>query len=498
MKKQLLISCGILLCAAGLTRAQSTSFHDAFGDLVRPTKTQNDHRLPDAGLDPVRRWNQIALNATGLDHTPVGDDDHLRIFGEQFGPTRASRAMAIVHIAIYDALNTVVGGYQNYIPHPPVPRNTSVHAAVAQGAHDALVYLYPSQKDTFDQLLVDDLASIKDGGAKTRGITLGQEVAAAIIADRTNDGSEIPEPILGMGYNTSDQPGHWRQDPISKVPIALGAFWSQVRPFGLQSASQFRLPAPPDLTSSTYADTYDNVKKLGGDGVISPTVRKPDQTYVGVFWAYDGTPSLCAPPRLYNQVAVQVANTAGLDEVALARLLVEVNVSMADCGIAAWDSKYFWDRWRPITAIRESDPGTGPTGLGDGNAATKGNIYFKPLGGQASNLSGPNFTPPFPAYPSGHATFGGALCQVMRRFFGTDNFTFTFVSDEWNGVTTDNDGATRPLLPETFHSFSEAEDDNGQSRIYLGIHFSYEKTSGIMLGNQIADYDLDHLFLAAK
>jgi hypothetical protein len=169
-------------------------------------------------------------------------------------------------------------------------------------------------------------------------------------------------------------------------------------------------------------------------------------------------------------------------------------VAMADSGIAAWDSKYHYDLWRPITGIRESDPGTGPTGQGDGNPATIGDPTFHPLGAPASNLTGPNFTPPFPAYPSGHATFGGALFQTLRRFYGTDHIGFTFVSDEFNGVTRDNQGNVRPYMPRHFSRFSQAEEENGQSRIYLGIHWAFDKTEGIAEGRRVADYVYDHAF----
>jgi hypothetical protein len=167
---------------------------------------------------------------------------------------------------------------------------------------------------------------------------------------------------------------------------------------------------------------------------------------------------------------------------------------MADAGMAIWDSKYFYDFWRPIGGIRESDLGTGPTGLGDGNPSTTGDLTFTPMGAPASNLTGPNFTPPFPAYPSGHAGFGGALFQTLRRFFGTDNIAFTFVSDEFNGVTKDNAGAARPLMPRSFANFSQAEEENGQSRIYLGIHWSFDKTQGIAQGRNVANYVFDHAF----
>jgi hypothetical protein len=188
----------------------------------------------------------------------------------------------------------------------------------------------------------------------------------------------------------------------------------------------------------------------------------------------------------------------GTDALELARLLALVNVAMADAGIAVWESKFFYDFWRPIGGIRESDAGTGPTSLGDGNSATVGDPTWMPLGAPASNLNGPNFTPPFPAYPSGHAGFGGAVFQTLRRFYGTDHISFTFVSDEFNGITKDHNGNVRPLLPRSFKTLSQAEEENGQSRIYLGIHWSFDKTEGIAQGRQVADYVFDHAFVPVK
>jgi len=135
---------------------------------------------------------------------------------------------------------------------------------------------------------------------------------------------------------------------------------------------------------------------------------------------------------------------------------------------------------------------SGPTG--DGNPAIVGDPTFTPLGAPASNLTGPNFTPPFPAYPSGHAGFGGALFRILRKFYRTDRIAFTFVSDEFNGVTRDNKGDVRPLVPRSFSSLSEAEEENGQSRIYLGIHWAFDKTEGIAQGRQVADYVYDNAF----
>ncbi len=167
---------------------------------------------------------------------------------------------------------------------------------------------------------------------------------------------------------------------------------------------------------------------------------------------------------------------------------------MADAGVAIWESKYAYQFWRPVTGIREADEGTGPTGAGDGNPETVGDPTCTPLGAPASNLTGPNFTPPFPAYPSGHAGFGGALFQILRHFYGTDDIAFTFVSDEFNGVTQDNEGNVRPLVPRSFSSLSEAEEENSQSRIYLGIHWAFDKTEGIAQGRRVADYVFENVF----
>ena len=185
---------------------------------------------------------------------------------------------------------------------------------------------------------------------------------------------------------------------------------------------------------------------------------------------------------------MNIADQMGTDVVELTRLLALVNLAMSDAGIAIWESKYYYQVWRPITGIREADAGTGPSQLGDGNDATTGDANFSPLGAPASNLVGPNFTPPFPAYPSGHAGFGGAIFEILRRFYGTDDIPFTFVSDEYNGETLDNQGKIRPLLPRSFKSLSQAEEENGQSRIYLGIHWSFDKTAGIEQGRQVAAY----------
>src|SRR6266478_1880097 len=439
MKKPSVLLLTATFSLSALATTHDNGFESAFGPRFAPAQSIYLNQAPQKGLDSVHRWNQIAINATGLDHTPVAPGEN-RVFGEQLGPGRSSRAMAIVHIAIFDAVNALLGGYHSYTGVSAPQVATSMDAAVSQAAHDTLVALFPSQAVTFDSLLANDLAQIKNKNEKVNGIDLGRRAAAAILALQLNDGSQIPEPRVGINYFTSNLPGHWRQDPISLIPLALGAYWGECKTFVLESSQQFRVPPPPALTSAQYTAAYDEVKAIGGDGIVTPTLRTPEQTFIGTFWAYDGTPSLCAPPRLYNQITVHIADQTKLRPIELARLLALVNVSMADAAMSIWESKYHYDFWRPITGIRESDHGTGPTGAGDGNDATVGDPTFIPLGAPASNLNGPNFTPPFPAYPSGHAGFGGAVFETIRRFYGTDHIGFTFVSDEFNGVTKDHEG----------------------------------------------------------
>jgi hypothetical protein len=491
----------LVLCStlpiSGAATASGTGFpgghREALGPLFDAAPQSSVEANPRVPPSVLAHWNAVAVDASGLDHTPVAAGDP-RIFGEQLGPARASRAMAIVHIAMFEAANAVVPRFQSYVGLAPA-RGADMDAAMAQAAHDTLAALFPSQAATFDQRLVDELAAMHSHHASDLGVALGHRAAAAILALRANDGSAQAEPRLGVNYFPGLLPGEWRQDPISLVPIALGALWHEVTPFVLSSSNQFRAPPPPALDSVEYANAYIEAQAYGGDGVTTATIRSAEQTEIGTFWAYDGTPSLCAPPRLYNQITMHIAAQMHTDMVDLARLLALVNTAMADAGVAAWESKFYYGFWRPITAIRESDPGTGPTGLGDGNPLTQGDPTFTPLGAPASNLTGPNFTPPFPAYPSGHATFGGALFETLRRFYGTDQIAFTLVSDEFNGVTRDRNGNVRPLLPRSFASLSQAEEENGQSRIYLGIHWTFDKSEGIAQGRRVADYVFDHAFL---
>jgi hypothetical protein len=496
--------CGVAGTALAQTHA-GAGFHDLKQVWGRHYQSNNQsHRWPGwlsqqaSAAERLRHWNQIAIDASGIDHTPPPPGEN-RVWGEQLGPTRASRAIAIVQIAMFDSVNALAHRYRSYTG-VHGESGASMSAAIAQAAAETLTAMFPAQSASFKEYLADDLSQLSPSRQKQAGIELGHRAAAAILNMRDGDGSARPEPRVGIEFITSNEPGKWRQDPVSHHPLAFGAYWGEVKPFVMRSPAQFRPAPPPALTSPEYTAAYNNVKAIGGDGVVTPTVRTPEQTVIGSFWAYDGTPSLCAPPRLYNELTVHIADQLGTskDPVEFARLLALANVAMADVAISVWEAKYFYQFWRPITGIREADPGTGPTGRGDGNPATVCDPKFMPLGAPASNLTGPNFTPPFPSYPSGHGGFGGALFETLRRFYGTDHIPFSFVSDEFNGVTRNDNGSVRPVISRSFSSLSQAEEENGQSRIYLGIHWMFDKTAALSEGERVADYVFAHAFTPAQ
>jgi hypothetical protein len=475
-----------LSSGTGVSTAGQGGYADAQGKAL-----EGQGRSADA--ETTRRvlyWNDATVKAVQLDSVPPAPGETRRA-GEQPGPTYSSRAMAIVELAVFDAINAIAQRYPSYSGLPRAPSDTSADAAVAQAAHDTMAALWPSQKIRFDRWLAQDLASIPNGRAKWNGIALGRRAAAAILELRADDRSQNTDRTVGVDYFPSNEPGKWRPDPVSMSLAAVGVTWGEVRPFAIPSVDRFRVPPPPSLTSSDYTAAFYEVKRLGGDGRITPTQRTREQTYIGMFWSYDGSPLVGTPPCMYNQIIQHIAPARTRDPVEMARLFALANVAMADAGIAAWKDKWHWNVWRPVTGIREADEGAGPTGQGDLNPATRGDPNWTPLGAQASNTRNPDFTPPFPAYPSGHASFGGALFQILRRFYGTDRISFRFVSDEWNGVTRDNEGWVRPWIPRTFSTLSQAELENATSRIYLGVHWRFN-LEGVDQGNRIANYVFDH------
>jgi hypothetical protein len=438
-----------------------------------------------AAIDPILEWNAVMIEANAVDHS--------KAVPEQPGPVLTGRAFAIISAAMYDALNSIEKIGKPYLTVAPNADGASVDAAVAQAAHDTLTALYPSQSVASDVALLETLARVPDGPSKAQGIAVGQFVGAGIMKVRGTDGaSDMDNPP----YVMTDALGFHHPDPTNPNQGFYGAHAGNITPFGLSSVDPYLAPALDDasipgraafLQSDAYTAAYQEVVALGGNGTTTPTTRTAEQTQIGIFWGYDGRPGLGTPPRLYNQIVRVVAEQQNNTVEQNARLFALANIAMADGGICAWKRKYTDQFWRPIMGIRNAG--------GTGNPATAGDPNWTPLGGQASNpFPGEiNFTPFFPAYPSGHATFGAAMFKTLARFYGRDDISFTFISDEFNGLTRGEDGAVRPIVARTFDSFSQAMKENGQSRIYLGIHWGFDRDEGIKSGSNVADYVFDNI-----
>ncbi|WP_198135125.1 vanadium-dependent haloperoxidase [Rhodopseudomonas palustris] len=492
--------------------AKSCFAPDAFQRAIPALPIRYKRPLPCApqnAFDRFVMWNQIALDTTSMDHAPppLGTPDNPAL--HNYGPHRSSRVMAIVHIAMFDAINLamrfdskspdkpryVFATYLQGIPNPK--EDASVDMAITYSAGETLKALYPQQVDVIENLIAIDEGAVLSGKDRNApmyraGRELGITVAKAILRARRNDGSAHEEPQVGdPGFPLAEKSGQWRPDPVSNIAAALGGKWKDVQPFVIKNVPTFRPPPPPSTDSAEYARDFEEVRKLGGENTErSRSERSADQTLIGTFWAYDGTAFLCAPPRLYNQVIRQIVqqqikdgDTKDEDPKLLnyARLFALANIAMADAAIAAWDAKYHYRYWRPVVGIRAAAT--------DGNDATHADVYWKALGAPASNsVRGPNFTPPFPAYPSGHATFGGALFEVLRAFY-PDDTSFSFISDEYNGQNKPaGSDVPRPEVTRRFVNFRAAEDENARSRVYLGVHWQFDADAGIAQGNQVGSF----------
>ncbi|WNZ24570.1 phosphatase PAP2 family protein [Leptolyngbya sp. NK1-12] len=428
-------------------------------------------------MDAILYWNDVALEAVARDHT--GSPAPL----EQGGPTRTARALAIVHLAMYDAFNSITGSYTPYLPNLPMPTpGASVNAALGAAALTTLSQLYPSQYPRFLQAHQAFLAGLTDGAvAITEGREQGQQVAEALLTLRQTDGSSNSVP-----YVSSPDPGRHRPDPLNPAQGYLTPHWGQVKPFGITSAEDFVADPFPPLDSARYAQDFNDVKEKGA---LTGGTRTPEETTIGLFWAYDGAQKLGTPPRLYNQIVRVIAEQQLNTLEQSARLFALVNMAMADAGIQCWYSKYFYNIWRPVVGVREADAYWGPSGVGDGNLETAGDPYWLPLGAPRTNQVGAkNFTPNFPAYPSGHATFGAASLDMVRLFYNNDNIAFEFVSDELNGESLDVEGYVRTKHSRPFARLSDAIEENGRSRVYLGVHWQSDAVAGIASGQRIAEY----------
>jgi len=433
----------------------------AIAALAQPTSSSDDAALTRALLG----WSNVTMEASAADHA-LAEPRH-------GGPLRTARAYAIVHAAMADVVALGTGEFAPLIATAPgAIRRDALHVAVDAAASHALNALYPGA-----------VASVP--AASSEAARFGLAVAIQVLAERARDGANHSEPPVDAFESVA--PGRWRRDPVARHPIALGGEWARrVAPWTLAAHDQFRAPPPPTLESDTYAMEYAEALSLGGDASTA-CVRDEWRTFVGRFWAYDGTANICAPARLYMRLvhtALAHARPAR-SGVEVARLLGLVGVALADAGLAAWDSKYHYSRERPVTAVRES-------AAHDHNALTAIVPGWTPLGAPATNADGaesPNFTPPFPAYPSGHAVFGAAIAHVLR-LSALEVTGMSFVSDEFDGVARDSSGAVRPRVVRVFSSLDEIEEENGQSRMYLGIHWASDKSAGNTMGRAVAEHVL--------
>jgi hypothetical protein len=386
---------------------------------------------------PVTDWNQLLLTIV---NTP----------GAQPANVQPTRNFAILHAAIYDAVDAIDRTHEPYLIFVRAPHASSETAAADAAAHTVLVALYPSQQGVVDATYATELARVADGPAKQNGIRLGEGVANDLLAIRGNDGSNVVPPPFVAGSN----PGDYRSTPPN-FPTPAFTTWGQVTPFVLDSGDQFRPAAPPALTSDAYAAALNEVQSLGS---ATSATRTAEQTEIGKFWN---------PPiqNFWNQIADSVAAARHTDLPTTARLFAALNLGFADSAIAFYDAKYTYRLWRPVTSIRLADT--------DGNPNTLADPGWLPLSGN---------TAADPTYPGAHSTISAAGADVLDSFFG-DKQQFSLTSPTLPGVT------------RSFTGFKAAAEEAGLSRIYAGQHFRFDHVAGQKLGRYVAGFVLHNALL---
>ncbi|PMB32574.1 chemotaxis protein CheB [Fischerella thermalis CCMEE 5319] len=386
--------------------------------------------------DVVIDWNATALNA--VQNT------------RKFAPI-AARDLAIVHAAIYDAVNAIDRSYDPYLVsvEESVAEGASLEAAAAAAAYTALVDLFPTQTAEFDLQFKRSLAEIPDDAAKLKGIELGTYVAEEILEIRSTDGADI---YSGGFYEPGTEAGEWRPTPPNYLPAGFSE-WGKVTPFVIPSVDDYLGEGFPELTSEQYAAEINETKALGS---VDSTLRTDDQTEIAKFWSFDRIDSF-GVTGFWNQIAEEIAIQQDNTLVENARLFALLNFGQADSGIAVLASKYNFGLWRPVTAIREAD--------NDGNPDTVGDPEWMPL------LT----TPPNPEYLAGHSIGAGAAVEVLTDFFGED-FNFTITSPETPGIS------------RSYGSFYEAGVEDSLSRIYGGVHYPTSANESFTLGLNLGNY----------
>jgi membrane-associated phospholipid phosphatase len=389
-------------------------------------------------VNPVIEWNRTLLAI-------------LRTPGAQPPTIHSTRSFAILHASIFDAVNNIDGTFSPYLVRlSNISRLASQPAAADQAAHDVLVALYPAFQTTLDAELQQDLAQIPAGQDKTDGVTVGQTVAAQILASRSTDGANVTPPPFIPG----SQPGDYQFTPPNFAPADFTQ-WPRVTPFALARADQFRPEPPPQLTSNEYIRAFNEVKSLG---FINSKSRTQEQTMIGTFW--NGNIQ-----DFWNEIAQTAALGHHLGLAHSARLFALLNISLADCTIAFFEAKYNYQFWRPVTAIELAGD--------DGNPDTNPNPNWLPL---------PTKTAPDPSYPGAHSAISFAGAEVLQFYFG-DRFTFDVTSELLKGVK------------RHFTSFSAAAQEAGLSRIYAGQHFRTDHIAGRGLGANVAESIVDNILL---
>jgi PAP2 superfamily len=383
-------------------------------------------------LDPVIQWNRQLLQIV---RTP----------GAQPATVHPTHSFALLHAAIYDAVNAIDQTHTRYLIHVRgASRAASKEAAAAAAAHDVLSALYPSFAANFDALLDQSLAQVPDGQHKTRGIRIGQDVAARILALRTNDGSTAAP----IPYVFGNLPGNYQSTPPNFPPQPQFTHWSRVSPFALERANQFRPGPPPELSSDAYADALNEIKSLG---TMTNSTATADQALTGRFW--NG-----AIQNYWNEIAQTVSLARGLTTAQNARLFALMNFAVADTVIAFYDAKYVYNFWRPVTAIRAADT--------DGNPNTDADSNWLPETGK---------TAPDPSYPGAHAAISAAAAAVLATVLESDDLKFNVTSEVMPGVE------------RSFETFAAAAKEATLSRVFAGQHFQFDLDAGERLGRQVAD-----------
>lgn len=382
----------------------------------------------------VMEWNLVTLNLIKGKNIPAG----------QFG----SRLMAMVHIAMFDAINGVQPEYSPFLVDGTRPKLISPEAAAATAAYTLLSTLYPAEKDSFEALYRGQLSWLSDNpGLRRLAVRYGEQIAQAVLEWRQDDGS-VQAAAGSAVYPDGTELGEWRRTPPAYMNPRLPG-WGDVAPFAMTSGDQFRLIGPPPLDSYEYARDYNEVKTMGAK---DSAVRTDEQTTIALFWP-------AGIPRIWNLVARDLVEEHQYDLLESARLFALLNVTLVDANIAGWKMKYHYSYWRPITAIQYGDV--------DGNDNTAGEVGWESL------LP----APAFPEYVSGHSTVCAAAATLLTKFTGSDSFAFTVMSE-----------ANPNLPPRDFNSFWQAAREAGISRIYGGIHFNFSNVEGLETGRSVGRY----------